>query len=227
MKQNLIKLLLLTILVSLTGCLGDDVDIENNRRLLIKGKITDTQGNALPNISVITSSFGDALGETKTDAVGNFRLVSLDEQFDPLDIFINVNDFYNPNINEDYGSRRYLSPEHTNRVLYELGTIVLGKIASLNISLNNIAGDENTLSYEVKFTPSVCELPLNVLNPPDNCNLAESSSGNLTSSSENQIVPIYSVQGSNVIFEYSLNGGSLQTIEIPLTNEDNNYVFEY
>ncbi len=61
MKRNFLKILLLLTVLTASGCLGDDVDIENNRRLLVKGKITDTQGNALPNIIVVTSAFGDAL----------------------------------------------------------------------------------------------------------------------------------------------------------------------
>ncbi len=108
-----------------------------------------------------------------------------------------------------------------------MGTIVLGKRAKLNLNLNNNGGDQNTVSYELFFTPSDCELPLNVVNPPDNCNLSESSSGMLSPSSQNEIIPIYSIQGSNVIFKYSLNSGPMQTIEIPLINEDNTYVFEY
>ncbi len=227
MKQNFLKILLLLSISLTVSCIGDDVDIENNRRLLIKGKITDLQGNALPNIPVITSSFGDALGQTTTDASGNFSLVSLDEQFDPLDIFINVDIFFNQQINDNYSSRAYYSPQHVNRVLYDLGTIILGKDAALTVNINNNPGDQNTLSYEVLFTPADCVLPLNVIDPPDNCNLSESLSGALSPSSENQIIPLNSIQGSNVIFKYSVNAGPLQTIEIPLTNEDNTYVFEY
>lgn len=227
MKQNLLKFLLFAILLSLTSCLGDDVDIESNRRLLVKGKITDTQGEPLSNISVVTSAFGDELGRTNTDADGNFYLVSLDEQFDPLDILINVNDFYNPNINEDYASISYISTEHTKRVLYDLGTIALGKNALLNFSFINLPGDENILTYTIRYTPSLCQLPLNVLNPPENCDLAEDRSGILSATSENEIISIYSIQETNVIFEYSLNNNPTQTIEIPLTNLETNYVFEY
>jgi len=226
MKQNILKFLLLTILISFSGCLGDDVDIESNRRLLVKGKITDTQGAPLANISVITSAHDDDLGSTLTDADGNFNLVSLDEQFDPLDILINANEFYNPNINTDYGSRSYLSTQHTNRVLYELGTIVLGKRATLNFNINNIPGD-NTLNFELKFTPSDCQLPLNIFDPPTDCNLSENITGNLASNSENKTFTVPSILGSTALFEYSLNGNDTQTIEIPLTNPETNYVFEY
>ncbi len=227
MKQNFLKILLLLTVLTAAGCLGDDVDIESNRRLLVKGKVTDAQGNALPNIIVVTSAFGDPLGQTATDVEGNFRLVSLDEQFDPLDILINVDDYYNQQINFTYSSRAYYSSEHTNRVLYEMGTIVLEKRAILDLNLTNITGDQNTVTYEIQFTPSNCELPLNVVNPPNDCNLSGSFTGALSPSSENQVIPIYSIQGSNVIFEYSLNAGPTQTIQIPLTNEANTYVFEY
>ena len=227
MKQNFLKFLLLLTVLTTVSCLGDDVDIENNRRLLIKGKVTDTQGNALPNIPVITSALGDALGQTTTDANGNFRLISLDEQFDPLDIFINVDNFYNQQVNQYYSSRAYFSQQHVNRVLYDMGSITLGKMAELKLTLNNNGGDQNTVSYEILYTPSACELPLNVYNPPSDCNLSEMKTGSLMPSSENQIISIYSIQGENVVFNYSLNSGDTQTIEIPLTNASNTYVFEY
>ncbi len=227
MKQNFLNVILFLTVLTTVGCLGDDVDIENNRRLLIKGKVTDTQGNALPNIPVITSAFGDALGQTTTDANGNFRLISLDEQFDPLDIFINVDNFYNQQVNQDYSSRAYFSQQHVNRVLYDMGSIALGKMAELKLTLNNNGGDQNTVSYEVLYTPSACELPLNVYDPPTDCYLSDMKTGSLMPSSENQIISIYSIQGENVVFNYSLNSGDTQTIEIPLTNASNTYVFEY
>lgn len=227
MKQIFLKILFLLCAIITLSCFGDDVDIQNNRRLLVKGKITDTQGKALPNISVITSSLGDVLGQTSTDASGNFKLVSLDEQFDPLDIFINVDNFFIQDINYSYSSNAYYSPEKVDRVLYDLGTIVLGKRAILNFTFTNNPGDQNTLSYELIFTPSDCELPINVTDPPENCNLSESYSEFLTPSSENQTISINSIQGEDVIFKYSLNGNPTQTIEITLTNEENTYVFEY
>lgn len=225
MKKNLLRILLLFTVFTAVGCLGDDVDIENNRRILVKGKIIDPQGVPIPNISVLTSGFGDELGRTSSDSDGNFKLISLDEQFDPLDIFINYENF--TNTQDFYSSLAYYSPEHTDRVLYDMGTIVLGKRATLNLILKNSSGTEDILNYEIKFTPSLCELPLNMTNPPENCDLSQNRSGSLSPSSENQPFYINSIQNSNVIFEYSINDGPTQTIEIPLTNEENTYVFEY
>jgi hypothetical protein len=214
-------------LLSLTSCLGDDVDIENNRRILVKGKVMDNAGNPLSNISIVTSANNDALGQTLSDAAGNFSLISLDEQFDPLDIFINVDNFHQHNINYDYTNRSYFSEAHNNKLLYDLGTIILGKRALLNFTFNNIPGDENTLIYEIKYTPANCELPLGALNPPENCDFGGSYEGDFNSLSENRTVYIESVLSSNVILEYSLNFEPVQTIEIPLTNLETNYVFEY
>jgi len=227
MKQNLLKFLLLTILLSLTSCLGDDVDIESNRRILVKGKVVDILGNPLPDISVVTSAHGDALGQTHSDASGNFSLISLDEQFDPLDIFINVDNFYNIHINYDFSNRSYYSETHNKTLLHDLGTIVLGKRATLNLTFNNLPGDENTLVYKIKYTPANCELPLNVFDPPENCDLAASFQGELDPISENRTIFTETVLGTNAILEYSLNFEAAQTIEIPLTNLATNYVFVY
>lgn len=227
MGKHILKFLLLSILLSLTSCLGDDVDIENNRRLLVKGKVIDPTGNPLPNISIITSANDDPLGQTRSDGSGNFSLISLDEQFDPLDILINVDNFYSIPINEEYSTRSYFSEAHTNRLLYNLGTIVLSKRATLNFTFNNIPGDENTLTYTIKYTPANCELPLNVFDPPENCDLNASFEGNFNSISENKTIHVESILETNVILEYSINFEPTQTIEIPLTNLETNYVFEY
>jgi|GEM_PF-1021553 len=227
MKQPFFKFLLFFTILTLTGCLGDDVDIENDRRILVKGKVMDNLGNPLPNISIVTSAHLDLLGQTRSDASGNFSLISLDEQFDPLDIFINVDNFYNLNINDDYSSRSYFSEIRNNILLHDLGTIVLGKKALLNFTFNNLPGDENTLVYKIKFTPANCELPLNVFDPPENCDLGADIEGDFNPNSENRTLNIESVLGTKIILEYSLNFEPTQTIEISLTNLESNYVFEY
>ncbi|PHR12297.1 MAG: hypothetical protein COA40_08505 [Aequorivita sp.] len=227
MKLNLFRLLLLASMVLFIACLGDDVDIDNNRRILVKGKIVDKEGNPLPDIIIVTSANSDPLGQTQSDASGNFRLISLDEEFDPLDVLINIDPFFYLNVDYDYSSLAYRSSVHNDRLLYDLGTIILGDKAELNLTFNNLLGDENTLGYTIKYTPANCELPLNVTNPPDNCDLAAIREGDLNPISENTTVSIESILGSTVLLEYSLNFEPVQTIEIPLTNLDTNYVFEY
>lgn len=227
MNNLLLKSLFLFLVCTLSGCLGDDVDIESDRRILVKGRVIDSMGNPLPDISIVTSAHGDALGQSHTDASGNFRLISLDEQFDPLDIYINVDNFFNSTINSEYSNRSYLSAVHNKRLLYDLGDIILGKRVKLNFIFNNIPGDENTLDYTIEYTPANCEIPLTVVNPPENCDLGASYEGNLSQISENRTLNIESLMGTNVILTYSLNFEPTQTIEIPLINLETNYVFEY
>ena len=227
MKQALFKFLLLASMIPFSACLGDDVDIDSDRRILVKGKIVDIEGNPLPNMNVVTSASGDRLGQTQSDASGNFSLTSLDEEFDPLDISINM-DIYNfDNIDYDYASLAYRSSVHNNRLLYDFGTIILGKRAELNLTFNNLPGDGNTVEYNIKYTPATCELPLTVLDPPESCDLAASDEGDLNAFSENRTINIESILGTNVIVEYSLNFEPEQTIEIPITDLETNYVFEY
>lgn len=226
MIRNLTKFLLILTAFSLTGCLTDDLDIQNNRRLLVKGKVTDGQGNGLSDIRIATSGHGDLLAETRTDAQGNFNMVSLDERVDPLDIFINVKKHYDHQTNE-YSSLSYLSEQRVSRVLYDMGTVILEKKAQLNFTFSNVASERNTVSYEIFYTPSDCRLPLNVSSPPTDCILSETISGIYSQTSSNELFQIYSLKDHDVMFRYSLNGGPLQTVNIPLPNELNSYVFEY
>ena len=217
---------MLTVLLLFTGCLPDDLDIKNNRRLLVKGKVIDGQGNGLSDIRIVTSAHDDLLAETRTDSAGNFRFISLDERYDPLDILVNVQEYYNTQTN-DYSSRSYLSPQRGHRLLYDLGTIVLEKKAQLHFTFHNVFTQQNSVSYEIIYTPSDCMLPLSTSSPPSDCIMSETISGFYSQTSPNDLIYIYSLRDHDVMFRYSLNGGSMQTVHIPLPNENNSYVFEY
>ena len=82
------KLFLLASVISLlmADC---EPDIENNKRVIIKGEITTPQGNPIQDIEVTSSVEEYVLGKTLSKANGSFKMVSA-ESFDESYI-INVN----------------------------------------------------------------------------------------------------------------------------------------
>ncbi|MBT0608226.1 carboxypeptidase-like regulatory domain-containing protein [Aequorivita echinoideorum] len=227
MKKIISVSFLIAVTLLFSGCFGDDVDIKSNRRLLVQGKITDSTGVPIPNITVVTSGNGDKLGQSKTDANGDFYFVSLDEKFDPLDILINVGDdpFFGVSNNPEYSTISLLSEERTDRLSYNLGTFTLSRKAKLDIILDAV--DENsTIQFTAVYTPIDCRLPL-MENTSINCNQSATFEETVTAQSANQFFEIRPVLGSFVILEYSANGGPIQTTEIFIDNEENSLTLQY
>lgn len=52
-------------------------DIENDRRLLVRGNITTSNNEALANLQVQTTAGGAVLGSSVSDELGNFEFISL------------------------------------------------------------------------------------------------------------------------------------------------------
>lgn len=52
-------------------------DIENDRRLLVRGNISNANNEALPNLRVQTTAGGAVLGSSVSDEIGNFEFTTL------------------------------------------------------------------------------------------------------------------------------------------------------
>jgi len=224
MKSYLYKIILFTVILSFSSC--EKLEITNNERLLVKGKIVDQNGNALSNISIKTEAVNRILAKTSTDANGNFELTSLNASTDPLYVLVNIeSNFYFENENPDYASKVYSSEDANKQLLLDLGTVTLSGLGSFSLLLKNLPGDNNTVEYTLSYTSKVCHLPLEFNN--DICEFDQSTQDFLEVNSQNRTIGGESILGSVAVFEYKVNGGSTQTIEIPVTNPTTTYVFEY
>ncbi|MDN3723830.1 carboxypeptidase-like regulatory domain-containing protein [Aequorivita sp. SDUM287046] len=205
----------------------EKLEITNNERLLVKGKIVDQNGNALANIPIKTEAVNRILAKTTTDTNGNFAFTSLNANTDPLHVLVNIAaNFELENENPDYASKVFSSEGGNEQLLLDLGTITLSNLGSFSMLLKNLHGDNNTVEYTLSYTSKVCRLPLE-FNNNDACEFDQSTEGFLDATSQNRTLGEESVIGTVAIFEYRLNNEPTQTIEIPVTNPPVNYVFEY
>src|SRR5690606_15662275 len=110
-------------------------------RLLVKGKVVDENGNALPYISIKTEAVNRSLANTRSDANGNFELTSLNANTDPLHVLVNIASSINfENENPDYSSNVYTSEGANSQLLLDLGTITLSGLGSFSLYLKNLSG---------------------------------------------------------------------------------------
>jgi len=225
MKPYLYKFLLFSVVLLFSSC--EKLEITNNERLLVKGKIVDQNGNAIPNIPIKTEASNYILAKTRTDDNGNFELTSLNANTDPLHVLVNIaTSLYFENENTEYASKVYSSEGANKQLLLDMGTVTLNGLGTFSIFLKNLPGDTNTVEYTFSYASKVCRLPLE-FNSNDVCEFDQSTQDFLEVNSQNRTISGESILGTVAIFEYKLNNEPKQTIEIPVTNPPVNYVFEY
>lgn len=227
--------ILLGILLLLQSC---QIDIMNNRRILVKGRIVDSNNNPIANISVRSETSNEStLGETVSDKNGEFQFTSLiTEGTYPYDIVVNLKSYRNywndgyefgdlENLN--YSGKRYFNnTRNRDASLYNLGTIQLNEVAKFTLLLQNTPGDTNTLAFRLDYETAICKIDL-ITNGPEDCQVRDVIYQQLDSTSSNLQINLQSQLDTNVLFKYVLNGEPEQIISIPLSNPETTYVFEY
>jgi len=214
-----------------------EVQIEDDRRILVKGNIIDSSNNPLANVSVRSGVEGTILGEAFSDENGQFQFTSLEADGNyALDIIVNLSSNDNNwkgsyNIehieNPEYSAKRYFyNLTKRKESGYDLGQIILRNPARLTLFINNIPGDNNTLKYQLEYMPTICEIDLKS-NNFESCWFNSDEYRHLDEDYSNIQVEVDSQLGSSVTFNYILNNEPMQSISIPLSNSENTYVFEY
>ncbi|WP_313114684.1 carboxypeptidase-like regulatory domain-containing protein [Aequorivita sediminis] len=234
-RKHLFQYLLFGIVLLFQSC---EVDIMNDKRVLVTGTIVDSSNNPIPNISVRSQTTRNAiLGEAISDENGQFEFTSLMSK-PPYNFYIAVNSkpfgeiwhhSYDTELieNIDYSAKAF-GDESNNRNVstYNLGVIQLNKYAKLNLHINNIPGDSNTLEFKLNYDSAICKVDLNG-NDLNQCVDEDFEFRFLDSEYSDIYINVESQLGTTVDFIYKLNDGPEQTISIPLTNPENTYVFEY
>lgn len=219
-------------------------EIMDDRRILVKGNIVDSENNPIPNISVRTQSYSRILGQAVTDANGNFKFTSLEvEDYNSLNIMVNIKagnyyedggyiyyeGGYNYDLTEnpDYSAKQYFNNfQNRPAATYNLEKIQLNEAARLAVLFTNIPGDNNTVAYKLEYDSAICLIDLNI-NDSEECHFDDDFYQQLDINSTNFQINLNSQLGTTVLFKYILNNEPEQTISIPLANLENTYVFEY
>ncbi len=215
-----------------------DPQIMDDRRILVKGTILDTNNNPIQNIQVSCQTYGLVLGSAKSDANGKFEFTSLDtESYNGLNILVNMKEGvyyfdepYNFEVPENhlYSAKQYYTND-TGRTakVYDMGAIKLNDAAQLTVFFNNIPGDNNSVAYKFEYDSALCKIDLDVPNSEDCAFEDYNYYQQIDINTANFQTNINSQLGTTVLFKYILNNEPEQTISIPLNAIESTYVFEY
>lgn len=213
-----------------------DIDIENNKRITVSGKVVDQDGNLLNDINVQSVVEEYTLGAGSSNASGDFSYVSLQSYSNDFVTLINRRKGFNfnqsPSINQNYATARIINYDEDDFLRvdkYELGSFEIPKVASLELTIDKISSEEKNLDWSLRLKSTNCDYAYR-----DTIEAVENSCYEVYYIARNQdsIKPdyqgrFYSLASSPAVFTYTINNGATQSITIPLTNASNNYVFEY
>ena len=171
--RNLSVLSIFILLILSSSC---QTRIEDNRRILITGKLQDENGEAISNINIISGDEFTQLGTGLSDAQGDFSLTSLslantvnvgNGEFEPIRIDeININaqvsdDGLGLNVsNDNYSSIKIVNRDFFNGVSIDLGVITLQELAQLEINFIKEEYIDQELGAFIEYKGSSCQIDL-------------------------------------------------------------------
>ena len=211
------------------GC--NKTDIENDLRILVKGKVVN-QGLAIGSaeISVNTDSGGYGanmvkLGGGTSNPDGTFEFVSLYGQNEFFEIEVSYQD--------NYSSYLYLTNSenyYPQDLTIDIGTIELREIANFNYNFTRTSPQGTTLEYTMFYTNPNCVeyFENNVLNPVQSSCYEQFTFSRTLNDINSEVNQSLSVPlGSNIEFSYSIAGGALITEIITVNQSNFDYDFSY
>lgn len=231
-------LLLFALLLMLSSC----EDVENNRRLLVKGNFVNEDNTPIENVEVFTTfshdDFGiqnptNPIGQDFSDEDGNFQLISLVPKSLNMLIVVNRDLFLSQSANT--GAYPYVTIEIDRSLFQEVNDITISnftipKIASLDININKISTGSAELNWSITYNEVFCESVVSDVSELQNLNFCDVFSifqfqnDDLNPSEE---ITIETLRNSTVVFTYSINGQNPEEIIIPINNTSNTFEFEY
>ncbi len=171
--RNLSVLGIFILLILASSC---QTRIEDNRRILVSGKLQDENGEAISNINIISGDEFTQLGTGLSDAQGDFSLTSLslantvnvgNGEFEPIRIDeININaqvsdDGLGLNVsNDNYSSIKIVNRDFFNGVSIDLGVITLQELAQLEINFIKEEYIDQELGAFIEYKGSSCQIDL-------------------------------------------------------------------
>ena len=227
MRRRYVLLCFSAILLILQSC---DDPLDNNRRIIVHGKVVDENGTPIKNMDIKVSSREIDLGSGISTGDGSFEFASLETRLDDFVITINPE-------NEDdsaYSSVRFESVVK-NSLRQEINTYAMGEIrlrraATLNLNVTSASAQSDTLHWRVRYPQAFCGYTFN--KTPSNAEEMLCYPENVfqyrqTPARPNDQIEIRSLLGENAVFNYSINSGAEEEIIIPLNNPQNSFTFEY
>lgn len=231
---------LIAVLFLFLGCTPEEVRVKPEKRILISGKVLDKDMNPISNIPVATfgvlreTTFRNAdlqrrLGYHKTTVSGDFSFTSLDVENGH--IAVTANSAFDNLYNVNYATAHFEDGEETRGSKITLGRIILPAKIDFTVTIKNASGTPAQLTYVITYKDD--ELYYQIMpNGQPHLELLDRDSptaigGNHTASEGTTKEVISTLDNSEIIFKYSFGEGESNEIIIPVTSQNNEYVFEY
>lgn len=171
------------------------------------------------------------LGFSNTSASGDFSFISLDTR--NSDLVVSINPEFEENYNYNYATIHFVDLVDDHGTFISLGNIDLPLKKGFNISVENISGTPNELRYTISSQSQ--EQYYHIINRtvsddiPENYRLRNSQIISGINSITNGISSeeIFTVEGSEIIFSYTIGEEENREVRIPVTSQTSSYVFEY
>ena len=232
------KALLLLIFIVFTGCVQHNVGVVGSKRMRISGNILNAENTPIENISVIASGAeydrlwarpAQMLGESSTDASGEFSFVSLDTD----------NSFYGVSINhpnhqdyrEEFSTIHYLDSIGSRENSFELTNIQLPKTQRFELKIENTTAREDTLFYRFTYPATEVYQGLNSNSFDENSFRfqTETEYWNRLLPGEDEITIVTpTLANSSIQFKYKFSAEAVyDTINVEITPQNPVYEFNF
>ncbi|MCH4822528.1 hypothetical protein ML462_05025 [Gramella lutea] len=228
MRKNLLFICLLAL------CSCDEVLIEENRRIEVKGTLRSVENEPLTgfNIFAAGSRNGDLsmntdkiLGRGTSNNNGSFEFISLDTYSHGFVLAINPVEIEN---SENHASAYFYDATGDHSSNYDLGEFRLPRKIDFQLDIRNVSGTSDTLRYVMDFQRPVLRYIY------QNGGFVENDEGNNyisirqhTSESDPVSVNLQLLEASEFEFAYRIGDSPLQEVSISVDSENNSYELEY
>ena len=230
-----IYLLILFIFFALVSC----EDFEDNRRVLIKGNVSNIseldqdQINVLASFETRISQFSsdqDIIGRASVEENGKFDMVIPVPSSEPVFVALS-NSFENSDddsfqLNIEIPGSIFFDSSFQN--LIELGDIEIQTPSKLLLNFISQGQEQATISWQISYFLYPCDLVYDdagLTSINEFCSEPIIQDGQL--SNENQTFEFLSIKNSIAILEYTINEDSTQVIEINLNESINEINIPY
>jgi len=226
------KILILLLLCSLCAC--EEVLIEENKRIEIKGSMVSTENAPLAGIEVFSVGSRDGrigadtdkiLGKGRSDEKGNVNFISLDTDSHGLVLAVNPVEIDH---NSSFASLYFYDPTGDHAELYDFDKLSVAQRLEFQFSIANTSSVQDTLLYTLRYRQPVLnfvyENEVFVEQEPANNFI---SLRQHTPDSDPAIHRLAVLGATEIIFSYGLGEREVQQIVIPVGSENNSYEFEY
>lgn len=231
-------LCLFFIAISLYSCTSEKVRVRPEKRVAISGTVFN--GNQpMVNIPVVTyGAFGEfvfdnplhRLGLGRTNSFGDFNFISLDTYNSNLSI--SVNPTFHEHYNDHYATLYFVDLEDNHGTFVTLNEIALPQKVIYTVRLQNTSNTQERLFYTLTYKNQELYylITRRAVNENDNYyhsrnNRTLTNSWNVAEETREEI--LFTVEGSEIIFNYILGENEPVEIIIPVTMQENLYVFEF